>query len=826
MPQPLPETAHYQALASIESWFARRQWLPFPFQHDCWHAFLEGKSGLLNAPTGSGKTYALWMPCLAEWLSSHAPHKAPDHIQVLWITPLRALTKDIHRAMQAVCDDLEIPWTVSFRTGDTSAAERQKQKRKPPACLITTPESLHLMLAQKGYPQQFAGLKAIIIDEWHELLGSKRGVQVELGLARLRTLNPQLKVWGISATIGNMEEAAQVLGVKPGEIIRAHIRKKVAVVSILPDEVEKFPWTGHLGTNLIHKILPIIAESRTTLLFVNTRAQAEIWYHQLMDRAPELAGLVAMHHGSLDIEIRNWVEENLHTGRLKLVVCTSSLDLGVDFRPVETVIQVGSPKGVGRFLQRAGRSGHRPDALSTIYFLPTHSLELLEGAALAQAVEEVTQQGNLAHLEGREPLHKPMDVLVQYLVTLAVSEGFTPNALYPEICSTYAYRNLTPDEWAWALQFITSGGESLEAYQEFSRVEIVEGVYRVLSKKAALRHRMGMGTIVSEPVVKIKMMNGAFIGTVEEYFVAWLKKGDVFWFAGRNLEFVKLDKMTALVRKSNKKKGKVPQWMGGRLMLTSELSELIREKLQTHETPDTVEIQTIQPILSLQKEWSCIPGREELLIETIVSDEGYHLFMYPFEGRMVHEVMAAVISYRISQLTPITFSFAMNDYGFELLADSPIPLEHALEMDLFRTEDLLFDVEQSLNKTEMAKRRFREIATIAGLVFQGYPGKNKSNKHLQASTQLLYEVFETYDPDNLLIRQSFQEVMDMQLEHGRLHHAFEKIKNQRLVIKRPPRFTPFSFPILVDRLREKISSESIEDRVKKMQLQLEAYAAG
>lgn len=816
-------------IAAVEKWFEQREWQPFAFQRECWQLYLQRESGILNAPTGSGKTYGLWMGCLAEYINEHPdtwqePRK--NGLRVLWITPLRALSKDIHRAMQEACNEMALPWRVGFRTGDTSPSERQKQKRNMPECLITTPESLHLMLAQKNYPALFKNLRAVIVDEWHELIGSKRGVQVELGLSRLRKLQPQLRTWGISATIGNLNEAGQVLANRPVKMVRANVRKRIAVESILPDQVEKFPWAGHLGTNLIPKLLPILEKSQSTLLFTNTRAQAEIWYQKLMDKAPQLAGLVALHHGSLDNDVRQWVEDALHLGKLKLVICTSSLDLGVDFRPVETVVQVGGPRGVARFLQRAGRSGHRPDALSHIYFLPTHSLELLEGAALRQAVQEITEAGDLQHLEDRVPVYKPLDVLVQYLVTLAVSDGFEEQGIFEEVRQTWAYRDLSRAEWDWALDFITSGGDSLGAYQEYNKVEREGGFFKVSKRKVAMQHRLSMGTIVSEPAIKIKFQSGGYIGTVEEYFISRLKPGDVFWFAGRNLEFIKMDRMTALVRKSRRKSGQVPRWMGGRLPLTSQLAHLIRQKLASPFQPTDVEVETIQPILELQNRWSAIPKEDELLIELADSKEGHHLFVYPFEGRLVHEVLAALFSWRISQLVPISISFAMNDYGFELLADSEIPLEHALETDLFSSENLQFDIEQSLNKTEMAKRRFREIAVIAGLVFRGYPGRNTTAKHLQASTQLLYDVFEEYDPDNLLIGQAYREVMDVQLEQNRLENALQKIQQSKLLIKKPPRVTPFAFPILVDRLRERLSPESIEDRVQRMQLQLEAWAEG
>ncbi len=810
----------------ILTWFKDKGWQPFPFQQEVWEAYLNEKSGLLNAPTGSGKTMALWIPCLMAFMRRYPDtykSRKNNGLQVIWITPLRALAKDISLAMQQICTALEIPWHIALRTGDTTSAERKKQLKNMPECLITTPESLHLLLSQKDKRLYFKSLQGIIIDEWHELLGNKRGVQVELALSAIKTLaESPVKIWGISATIGNLQQALDVLLADTAEnavIVKADLEKKLVIKSILPDEVEKFPWAGHLGVRLLHKILPIIEESQTTLLFTNTRSQTEIWYQKLLDQAPELSGLIAMHHGSIANEIRNWVEDALHAGKLKLVVCTSSLDLGVDFRPVETVIQVGGPKGIARFLQRAGRSGHQPGATSRIYFLPTNSLELLESAALQTAIAE-------KKFESREPLQKSFDVLVQYLVTLAVGEGFYADEVLQQIRKTYAYHDITKEEWHWALKFITTGGESLTKYDEFSKVVVNEGFYQVIDRRTAMRHRLSIGTIVADPVLRIQYLTGGRIGTVEESFISRLRAGDTFWFAGRSLELVRIKDLTVMVRKSNRKSGIIPKWMGGRMPLSSQLSMMIREKL--HEAAEgryhQIELQTLKPLLELQARWSRVPKKDMLLIERAKTREGYHVFIYPFEGRLVHEALASLIAYRISIIQPITFSLAMNDYGFELLSDIEIPLEEALEVDLFRIDHLLNDIYSSINGTEMAKRKFRDIATISGLIFQGFPGKNITDRHLQASSQILYDVFAQYEPDNLLVQQAMQEVLTLQMEHSRLMEALNRINEQTITVIDPPKITPFAFPIMVDRLREKLSSEKLEDRISKMQVQLENYA--
>ncbi|MFT7084528.1 MAG: ATP-dependent Lhr-like helicase [Vicingaceae bacterium] len=811
------------ALQQIENWFSDKKWKAFPFQKQTWIAYLNGKDGMLNAPTGSGKTYAVGLGILAEYLKNRDSKDHQTGIQAIWITPIRALAKEIESALSVACTELDIPWEVAKRTGDTSTKERAKQKKNLPQILITTPESLQLLLASKGYQNQFKTLKCIVNDEWHELLGTKRAVQMELAQSRLKRVCPKLKIWGISATIGNMEESIEVLLGddflhKNHELVIANIKKRIEVKTLIPNEVEKFPWAGHLGIKMLKQVIPVIQKSKTALIFTNTRSQCEIWYQRLLEEEPDLAGQIAMHHGSIGKELREWVEDSLHAEKLKAVVCTSSLDLGVDFRPVETIVQIGSPKGVSRFLQRAGRSGHQPGAMSRIYFVPTHSLELIESAALIQAIKE-------GALERRIPYFRSFDVLIQYLVTLAISDGFKPEEIYPEIKSTFSFSSISDEEWLWVLQFIVNGGDSLDNYDEYKKVIIdEEGVYRVVDRTIATRHRLSMGTIVSEPDIKITFMSGKYIGTVEEYFVASLKQGTVFWFAGRNLEFIQLKGTNAIVKLSKEKNGRVPSWKGSRMALSSQLSAMLRTKIMESQTiPESqIELQSVAPLIQKQAERSHVPAENEFLIESFESKEGFHCYFYPFEGRFVHEGLASVIGYRISLLTPISFSIALNDYGFELLSDQPIPIESALDNNIFSEEHLFDDIQASINSTEMARRKFRDIASISGLVFRGFPGKNKKDKHIQASSQLFFDVFADYEKHNLLYLQAFEEVMAFQLEETRMREAMQRIANQTIVLKYIAKPSPFSFPIMVDRLnREKLSSEKLEDKIRKMKLDFE-----
>jgi ATP-dependent Lhr-like helicase len=831
----LQETKGY---GIIYSWFQSKGLQPFEFQEETWGHIMQSHSGLVNAPTGCGKTFSVFLGAIIRFINENPLNyqtKSQNHLRLLWITPLRALAKDIGRAMREVIDDLGMQWQVGIRNGDTEVNERQRQKRQMPEVLIITPESLHLLLAQKGYPEVFKYLQILAVDEWHELLGSKRGVQVELAISRIAALRvPEegeynFSLWGISATIGNLEQAQEVL-VSPildkieyqPVIVKARLDKRIEIESVFPDEIEKYPWAGHLGIKLVDKVIPIIEKSRTTLIFINTRGMSERWYQEILNVAPELAGAVALHHGSIDMELRLWVEETLHSGKLKAVVCTSSLDLGVDFRPVETVIQVGSPKGVARFLQRAGRSGHQPGELSKIYFVPTHSLELMEAAALKTAMKQ-------NFIESRQPMILCFDVLIQYLCTLAIGEGFFPETIFREISSTYCFREIKKEEWCQILHFITEGGEALQQYDEYRKVEIINGLYKINSRKVAMRHRLHIGTIVSDAMMKVKFLSGGFVGVIEEYFISRLNPGDVFTLAGRNLEYMMIKDMTAIVKKSSASKAIVPSWNGGRLPLSANLGLMLRKKFnevhpmlqgKTQNEKTDVELRVLRPLFELQESLSHIPKENELLIEQIETKDGFHLFVYPFEGRLVHEAMAALLAFRISRITPITFSFAMNDYGFELLSDQPIPVDDSNAYELFSDEGLTADIQRSVNSAEMARRKFRDVAVIGGLIFQGYPGEYKKTRHLQSSAGLLFNVFTEYDPHNLLLRQAYHEVMEQQMEEARLRNMLERIAKSKIILSFPERLTPFCFPIKVDSMREDLSSEKLEDRVKKMQQQL------
>ena len=720
--------------------------------------------------------------------------------------------------MEAAVNAIGLDWEVQVRNGDTPQNIRRKQERLMPDVLLTTPETMHLLFSQKRNSRWFTSLRCVAVDEWHELLGNKRGVLTELVISRLLTIAPKLKVWGITATIGNLEEAQNVLipySHLKTTMVKAKERKKLKIESLLPDTVDVLPWSGHLGASMSSKIIPIIKANTTTLIFTNTRGQSELWYQIILEAAPELAGLLAIHHGSIDLKLRHWIEDSISSGQLKAVICTSSLDLGVDFKPVDCIIQIGSAKGVARFMQRAGRSGHSPYETSKIYFVPTHSLELIEVAALKEAVKQ-------NKTESRSPMVLCYDVMVQFLVTLATGEGFIKEKAFNILKQTHAFSYLNQDEFNWAIQFITQGGETLKAYEEFHKVILDEdGLYKVKSRRISMLHRMNIGAIVSDAMLRVKFRSGGYIGMIEEYFISKLKPKSSFILAGRVLEMMHIKDMTVYVKRSKSKKAITPSWLGGRLPLTSHLSHFLRIKLAEALSPGIREreLKFLHPLIANQNDKSHIPKSNEFLIELITTKDGYHLFMYPFEGRLVHEVIAALMAYRLGKITPLSFTIAMNDYGFELLSDQPIPLDATNVDALLSKTNLMEDVSASINASEMASRTFRDIAVIAGLVVQSRPGSRQNNKSLQSSSGLIFRVLEDYEPNNLLLRQAYTEVFNQQLEEVRLQAAFERISKSKIVIKQAKAFTPLSFPIKVDSLRNAMSNESLEARIARIKQQ-------
>ncbi len=816
---------------AVYDWFNLKGWRPADFQLETWRRMIAGQSGLVHATTGAGKTLAVG---LGAWQAlAEAPNS--NQLVLLWVTPMRALASDAARSLAAALDEVQScfksggqAWTIGLRTGDTTSSQRTMQARRPPTLLVTTPESLSVMISREDARNYFSGLRCVVIDEWHELLGNKRGVQTQLALARLSAWRPDLMIWGMSATLGDLEAAKRaLLGPKryaEGALIEAKFDKQLIIDTLLPPAPERFPWAGHLGLKMAAQVVAEIDANANTLLFVNTRAQAELWYRELLRLRPDWAGIIAMHHGSLDKQTRDWVELSLKEGQLKAVVCTSSLDLGVDFLPVERVLQIGSPKGVARLLQRAGRSGHAPGLPSRVTLVPSHSLELVESAAAQSAIAK-------KRIESRASPVGPLDVLVQHLVTVALGGGFLPDELRDEIRNTAAYENLSDEHWRWCLDFVRQGGPSLTAYPEYRRVvPDTTGLWRVPDPKLGQRHRLNIGAIVSDASIVVQYgpaPPGAKLGTVEESFIARLKAGDRFWFGGHLLEFVMLRDLTAFVKKG-KGAGATPRWNGGRMPLSTTLADEMLSILEAaaHDNYDSREMQAARPMLELQRRWSRLPTPGMLLAETLNSREGSHLVLYPFAGRNAHLGLASLFAWRAAKRTPGTFSIAVNDYGLELLsaAKRDWRADIASLLAVSSRQEIAAEIFASLNAGELARRRFRDIAQIAGLVISGYPGRRKSARHLQASSSLFYDVFLKYDPSNGLLRQAERELLEDELDVGRIHQALMRLENCRLEHAALTRCSPLAFPLMVERLREKLSNESLTERVERMLNTLNAAA--
>ena len=805
----------------VHEFFATRGWEPLAFQEKTWRAYAAGKSGLLQVPTGAGKTYAAVLGPLAQMIDEPAPG-----LKLLYLTPLRAVARDIEVAIKVAVSEIaaglepsqDTPFIrVESRTGDTKQSVKRKQLTNAPDILITTPESMSLMLSYKGSAKLFKHLRCVVVDEWHELISSKRGTQTELGLSRLRSLQPELKTWALSATIENTQEAAQAavgLGVSP-KIIKAKLKRKTVIESVLPEKVSTFPWAGHLGSAMVGPLLDVLEIKRSTLIFTNTRRQAERWYQLLSSALPKHAEKIALHHGSVERKVRESIEAGLKNGTTRWVVATSSLDLGVDFQPVERVVQIGSPKSVARLLQRAGRSQHAPGGTSEVLFVPTNILQLLEVNALRQAIKAGV-------VEAREPQSKPYDVLAQHLVTLACGDGFVPDEVFEEVRTTAAYQSLNRDEFDELMKLAEFGGSSLSAYPDFHRIEYKVGKdevgrYHITSRKLAGRHRMSIGTITSNTAISLKFTNRRNIGSVDESFMAKLKPGDVFLFGGYSLEFVMMQDATAIVRKSKRPTTSTPSFGGASLPLSDLLGKYMLLEFERGQSSKNrpPEWDALRPVLETQARLSKLPSVSEILVERVNTREGKHLFLYPFEGRGVHEGLAALLALRMAKKLEGTFSFAVDEYGLEILAPKDYPLDDVFDVSLFNPENLAADLREGVNMSELARRQFRGVAQVAGLVFSGYPGSRKTGRQLQISTQTLYNVFREYEPNHPLLQQAEREVLEG-LNEDELGTTLKRLSELPLTVTTPRRPTPLGFPLVVTRLRSKLSNETLMTRVERM----------
>ncbi|KFN50659.1 hypothetical protein P873_05725 [Arenimonas composti TR7-09 = DSM 18010] len=745
------------------------------------------------------------------------PKAGERALRLLWVTPLKALANDSLRAIRDVAEGGGLDWVVALRTGDASAKDRRLARAGKLDVLVTTPESLSLLLSYPDTAPTLASLRGIVVDEWHELLGNKRGVLLQLALARVRALAPDVRTWGLSATLGNLDEARDVLlPHAPGAaIVSGPEPRPLQLDTLLPDSGERFPWAGHLGLSQLPRVIERIRAARTTLLFTNTRSQAELWHRALDATWLEEPGTLALHHGSLDPKLRAAAEQGLREGRVRCVVATSSLDLGVDFPTVDQVLQLGSPKGIARLLQRAGRSRHRPGESGHITCVPTHALELVEYAAVRAALAA-------GRMEARPPPRLSLDVLAQHCVTLALGGGFDADALYAEVRGTHAFAELAPDTWRELLDFLVQGGRALEHYPEYRRVvRDDDGRYRVHDRRIAFRHRLSIGTITSDGMVAVKFAKGGGLGAVEEAFIGRLKPRDRFQFAGRTLELVRLQDMVAIVRIAKAGDGAVPRWLGGRLPLSGELGREMEALFAA--PPAAPEMRALAPLLALQARRAALPRPGVLLAELHRVRGISHLCVFPFAGRAVHEGLAALLARRWGRMSPNTFAYAATDYGFVLSAQAAADIDADGLHALLGEHDLLDDLGEAMNLGELARRQFREVARIAGLLPPSLPGRApRSLRALQASAGLIHDVLRRYDPEHLLLRQAEREVLSGQLELQRLQAVLADCRSRRLELHRPPALTPLAFPLWAETMRSQLSTEDWKTRVQRAADQLES----
>lgn len=811
-------------LERVEAWVRGRGWSPHEFQREAWRHALAGRSGLIQVATGAGKTYAAFLGQVARLIDDPP---APATTAVLYVTPLRAVTRDVELALAVPLKEMGLGLRVESRTGDTTSAARARQRERPPAVLVTTPESLALMLTHEQAPERLAHLRCVIVDEWHELLTNKRGSLLELCLSRVRAWSGAMQTWGMSATLPNAEEAlCTLLGTEAtrerrGVLVRAEVARETRVRSVLPGMSTRLPWAGHLGLSMLPDVLAAIDPAVSTIVFTNTRSQAERWFHAIAYNRPSWSEHMALHHGSLDREERARVEAGLKGGSLRLVVATSSLDLGVDFAPVERVLQIGSVKGIARVVQRAGRASHRPGVACEVLCVPTHQLELLEIAAAREAIA-------LGELEDRVAPVKPLDVLAQHIVTCAAGGGFRRDELVREVRGAWSFRDLTDEEFDWALRLVHDAGV-LRAYPQFRKVtRDDEGVYRATSPRIAQIHRLNVGTItMTAASLEIRLRRGRSLGQIDETFVTNLRPHQRFVFAGKVLEFLTInDEGVVIAQPARGTSTLTPAWSGTRLPISESLAQGLRRALERAASDENLdaepELRAARRLVLAQQRHSVVPTQKQTLIELTATREGTHAFIFPFEGRLVHAGIAAVLAARLTKRRSASLAISANDYGFELRCDQAFPFQEFITRELFTTDQLVEDMTASAEMSQLARLAFREVARIAGLVPQQYPGARKTGRQLQVSSGLMFDVLREHDPSNLLLEQARREVLERHFEHVRLSRTLERIAASELLIRETARATPLSFPLIVERQAAEVSTQTLLERVEQMMKYWEA----
>jgi ATP-dependent Lhr-like helicase len=768
----------------FRAWFAQRGWTPHPYQLELVAAAAAGESALLVAPTGGGKTLAGFLPSLIELAAAPAPG-----LHTLYVSPLKALAVDIQRNLQAPIAELGLPVTVETRTGDTPASRRARQRRQPPQMLMTTPESLALMLSWADAATMFAGLSAVIVDELHALAGTKRGDLLALGLARLAALAPRSRRVGLSATVAFPEELERWIGAGRGRVRRVTGGDAAAAdVSILIAE-DRLPWAGHMAVHAMPAVYRAIAAAGTTIVFVNTRAQAEIVFQELWrlndDNLP-----IALHHGSLAVEQRRRVEAAMAAGRLRAVVATSSLDLGIDWAAVDLVVQVGAPKGASRLVQRVGRSNHRLDRPSRAILVPANRFEVLECRAALDAVAAGT-------LDGQAPRPGALDVLAQHILGTACAGPFAPDALFAEVAATQPYAGLSRADFDAVVGFVENGGYALRSYEQWRRLERLEdGRLALAHPQIARRYRMNVGTIVEATTLKVRLGRGRVLGEVEEYFALGLTPGDTFLFAGRLLRFEGIRDMAVEASRATGDQPKIPAYAGGRMPLTTHLADRVRAMLADPASWAGLP-RPVHEWLDLQRWRSVLPGADDLLVETFPRGRVHYLVAYCFEGRNAHQTLGMLLTRRMERAGLKPLGFVATDYVVATWSLVPV----ADPAPLFDEDMLGDDLEEWMAESTLLKRTFRNVAVIAGLIERRHPGQEKTGRQVTFNADLIYDVLRRHEPDHVLLRATRADAAEGLTDVRRLARLLARVRGR--VLHRPlPRISPLAVPVLLEIGRE------------------------
>ena len=779
-------------------WFAARGWTPRPHQLAVLDAARRGKNALLIAPTGGGKTLAGFLPSLIALADD-----PPEGLHTIYVSPLKALATDIARNLEAPVAEMGLPIRVETRTGDTPANRRARQRARPPHVLLTTPESLALLLYDPEAASRFTGLASIVIDEVHALAGTKRGDQLALCLARLAQLAPGAVRIGLSATIAHPE--AIRAWISPDgrggatEMITGEAGAAPEIGMLIGPA--RMPWSGHMGLMAAEAVLARIREARMTIVFVNTRAQAELMFEALWKHNDETLP-IALHHGSLAVEQRRRVEAAMAGGKLRAVVATSSLDLGIDWAGVDQVIQIGAPKGVSRLLQRLGRANHRLDEASRALLVPANRFEVLECAA---AIEGVAAQD----LDGDPPRPGGLDVLAQHVLGCACAASFHPDDLFAEITAASPYAALARKDFDDVLRFVEDGGYALAVYERYRRLfRDAEGVVHVRNEAVARRLRMNIGTIVEAPVLKVRLgggRGGIVLGEVEEYFAAMLSPGDTFRFAGRLLRFLGIRETSVLCAEGGTGEPKIPAYAGGRMPLSTNLADRVRRMLHTPATWDRFPA-PVREWLGLQAARSALPAPDDLLVETFPRGGRWYLVAYCFEGRQAHQALGMLLTRRLERFGFQPLGYVATDYVLGIwCAREPTGIARLFEEDLLGE-----DLEAWMAESSMLRRSFRNVAVIAGLIERMHPGGEKNRRQITINTDLIYDVLRKHDSSHILLRATWADaahgLVDLARIAGMLARARGRVHHRAL-----PRVSPLAVPVLLEIGRERVGGAEAEE---------------